>query len=487
MQKKRVAIIGGGIGGLASSILLARAGHRVSLFEKNPTLGGVCNRFSEDGFTFDTGPSWYMMPEIYSDFFRSVGENIEDYLTLVRLAPSQRAFFDTRAEPFDFASDFEKDKETFEALESGSVTALEKYYALCKRRYEISIPHIRNERSESIAAYAKLFFSGQVFGLGRMNTMQREVYRVARSSELRAMLLMPSLFLGTMPWRTPALFSFLTYADFGKGIWYPMGGMYRIVGALVTIGKKHGVEYHTSSPVRSLTIMERRATGLVLTSGEKISADIVLSNADRAHSEQLLPLSVREYTDAYWQKKAPTFGAMLLFLGVGKRLPELAHHNIFFADKWNEHLRDIERGVLSKNPSFYVNMPSATDTSCAPTGMENLFVLIPTPATACTKEELDACAERIIEKIAARAPSLKNAIVLSRRWYPSDFGQKYNSFKSGALGLALTHLQTAPFRPSHTSRHIDNLYFVGSSTNPGIGVPACLLSAERVVKEIGRK
>ncbi len=485
MQRKHIAIIGGGIGGLASAILLARAGYRVSLFEKNPTLGGVCNRSSEDGFTFDTGPSWYMMPEVYEEFFNSVGENIRDYLKLVRLDPSQKAFFDGRPQPYEFSSDFEKDKKVFEALAPNSESALGKYYARAKRRYKIAMPHIRNERSETILAYMKLFFSGKVFGLGRMGTMQREISRLTPSSELRAILSVPSLFLGTMPWRVPSLFSFLTYADFGKGIWYPMGGMYKIVEALVAVGKKNAVEYHTSSPVRRVETEGGRAIGLTLENGERITADIVLSNADRSHTEQLLPASDRDHSDAFWKKKIPTFGAVLIFLGVSKKLPELAHHNFFFAENWDEHLHDIERGVLSQNPSFYVNIPSATDPSCAPSGMENVFVLIPVPAsTSLTKEDLDACADRVIEKIATRVPSFKDSIALDRRWYPSDFGEKYNSFKNSALGLALTHFQTAPFRPSHTSRHIDNLYFVGSTTNPGAGVPACFLSAERVVKQI---
>lgn len=486
-MRKNIAIIGGGIGGLASAVRLAHAGHHVEIFEKNAKLGGVCNQFSEDGFTFDTGPSWYLMPEVYEEFFNSVGENIRDYLTLVRLNPSQRAFFDTKPEVYEFKSDFEKDKKAFESLAPESFTALKKYFARTKRRYDIAIPHIRNERSESLSAYMKLFFSGKVFGLGRMNTMQREVYRTTRSSELRAMLVVPSLFLGTMPWRVPALFSFLSYADFGLGTWYPMGGMYKIVEALVAIGKKNGVVYHTSSPVRSIETENGRAMGLVLKSGETYAADIILSNADRSHTETLLPASDRDHSDAFWERKIPTFGAILIFLGVNKKLPALAHHNFFFSEHWDEHLADIERGVLSENPSVYVCMPSATDPSCAPAGMENVFVLIPTPASsALSKQDLDACADRVIEKIATRVPAFKDSIVLDRRWYPSDFGEKYNSFKNSALGLALTHFQTAPFRPSHTSRRLSNLYFVGSTTNPGAGLPACFLSAERVTKEIAR-
>jgi phytoene desaturase len=482
---RHIVIIGGGIGGLASAILLARAGNRVSVFEKNSTLGGSCNTLSEQGFTFDTGPSWYMMPEVFEEFFENIGEDVAKYLRLVPLHPSQRAFFDDHPRPFEFMSDLEKDLPVFESIEPGSTVALKKYYLKSKRRYEIAIPHIRDPYSETLYAYMKLFFAGNVFGLGRFNAMGGEIDRAVRSSELRALLRLPSLFLGTAPEKTPAMFNFLTYADFGLGIQYPIGGMYSIVRSLVAIGKTHGVEYRVSSSVRSIEVSSGKATGIALESGETISADVVLSNANRPYTEGLLPRSSRDHSDAFWQKTKPTFSALILFLGIGKKLPELAHHNLFFSKQWEQHLRNIEQGILSDEPSFYVGAPSVTDPSCAPPGMENLFVLIPVPAEPTfSKEALDACADAVIEKIAARMPSFKQAIIVDRRWYPNDFGTKYNSFRNSAMGLAHTMWQTAPFRPSQKSSGVENLYFVGATTDPGIGVPSCLISAERVARMI---
>ncbi len=488
MRKKNVSIIGGGIGGLGVAALLARDGYRVHLFEKNPTLGGVCNRFSEEGFTFDTGPSWYMMPEIFENFFGLFGEKIGNFLNLVRLAPSCRMFFDEHPRGIDFFSDFAKDKNAFALLEPGSEERIELYYARARQKYRFVSEHIFRENKETLLDYAKLFFKkgGLGMGLGAVSSMDAEISRVARTPELRAVLQYPAMFLGAGPWRLPALYSFMSYAAFEQGVWYPKGGMYQVVEVLVSLGKKHGVTYHTSAPVESVHVAEGRATGFALEGGKYFAADIVVSDADRFYTEeQLLPARYRDYPKSFWENKEPSYGVLLLFLGIRKKIPALAHHNFFFNRGWKEQFRDIEKGKLSADPSFYIGMRSATDSSCAPSGMENIFVLVPVPAsTAVSNDELDRYGEKVMRKMISIVPGLEKGIAFERRWYPQDFAERYHSFRGSALGLAHTFFQTGPFRPPHRSKSVKNLYFVGATTNPGIGMPTCLVSATQVFKEI---
>lgn len=499
-KMRSVNIIGGGIGGLATAALLAREGYKVTIFEKNQTLGGVCNRFEANGFTYDTGPSWYMMPDIFEEFFVSLGERIEDHLELVRLNPACRMFFNAPnrfdldpeqgrgvdSQSVDLFSDFERDKETFESLEPGSAERIKHYLARSQEKYDFVKNYVFNESKNTFLDYAVLIFKRGGLRLGLVSTMEQEIERVTKNDELQAILQYPTLFLGAAPKRIPALYSFMSHAALEQGIWYPKGGMYKIIEALVSIGKKHGVEYRTSSPVKSILIENGTAVGVELENGESYSSDIVISNADRYHTEELLlPPEYQDHAQKYWGKSVPTYSALLLFLGVNKKLSELAHHNFFFAKNWKKHLEDIDLGILSPEPSFYLGMPRQTDSACAPEGMENIFVLIPVPtAPDISKEVFDQYADKVIEKINKIMPDFREGIIYEKRWYPKDFGEQYNLFENSALGLAQTFFQTGPFRPSHKSNRLKNLYFVGSTTNPGIGLPTCLVSAKQVFQAI---
>ena len=487
MKEERSAIvIGGGIGGLATAALLAHRGWRVSLLEKNQELGGLCGRFSEAGFTFDTGPSWYLMPDVFERFFRLLGEDIHAHLELVRPAPSCRIFFEGRPESVDFVSDFEKDKGALISLDPGALPRLERYFARAEEHYRFADAHVLHESRDTLRSHAPLLFKKGFPYRGIFSSLGREVLRVAKTPELRAVLSYPALFLGTEPRRTPALFSMLTYADFGMGVWYPMGGMYEIVRALVRIGEVRGASYYSSAEVQAVLVEEGRAVGIELVSGKKYAADIIISNTDRSFFDRhFIPSEYSEHSDAFWRRKTPGFSAAALFLGTRRKIPELAHHNFFFTRGWEKQFKVFRQGLVPDDLAFYLTMRSATDDSAAPKGMENLFALVPLPsAPAPPREAVDVALERVFQKITARAPSLRDAVMFQKTWYPDDYAKKHGTFGGSLLGLAHTFFQTGPFRPSHRSSRLRNLYFVGSSTNPGIGVPACLLSAEQVIQDI---
>ena len=249
------------------------------------------------------------------------------------------------------------------------------------------------------------------------------------------------------------------------------------------------MRYHTSAEVKSIQIKDGVAEGIKLENEKYYPSDIILSNADRFYTEEyLLPSRYREYQKSHWGKAKSSYSALLLFLGANRKIPQLAHHNFFFAENWNKHLRDIENGELSENPSFYINMPSVTDTACAPSNMENIFVLVPIPNTpSISSAKLAKYGDKITQKLISIVPDLKEAIIFQKRWYPQDFADRYNLFQGSALGLAQTLFQTGPLRPSHKNKQIKNLYYVGSTTNPGIGIPTCLVSAMQIFRDVATR
>ncbi len=295
-MEKTAVIVGGGIGGLGAAALLAREGYRVIVLEKNGTLGGVCNRFTTpEGFVFDTGPSWYMMPEIYDYFFGLLGENIHDHLDLVRLGPSYRVFFENK-QSVDLYSDFDKDFRVIEQMEMGAGEKARNYFQMGKEKYAAARKFFLHTNFDSLLDFVNWPILKKVPSLGLFSTMDDEISKRFKSEDLQKIFHLTPSFLGGAPWMTPALFSFMNYLDFGHGVWYPRGGMYEIVSALVRIGKKNGVQYRVNAPVKKIETEQGLARGVILDSGERIVADVVISNADVGFTETHL-----------LEKKRPSF------------------------------------------------------------------------------------------------------------------------------------------------------------------------------------
>ncbi len=489
-MSKKIIIVGGGIGGLGTAMLFSKKGYDVTLIEKNTHLGGRANIFTEKGFTFDMGPSWYMMPDIFADFFKLVDEDISDYLTLERLSPSYRVFLQSEAgKHYDFFSDMEKNKATFESLEPGSGKKLEEHLARGKFQYEISKQEFMYKNYDSIFD----FVNKRVMTAGRklplFKSMSSIVNGIFNNELLQKVLQYQTVLLGTSPYNTPGIYSLMNYVDFALGVWYPKGGIYELIKALVAIAEKNGVKFLTNTPVSSIIVENGNAVGVKLENGNEIRADYVISNADYEHTEmKLLEPKYREHTEKYWDKRTLAPSAFIMYLGVDGKAPSLTHHNLLFSADWIKNFKQIfDTVVWPDSPSIYVSKPSETDNTVAPEGSENMFVLVPIGSgLEYTDTEMRDYGDKVLDIIekSMKVENFKNRILYRRDYCVKDFMKDYNSYKGTALGPAHTLMQTAFFRPNNISKKVKNLFFVGAYTNPGIGMPVCLISAELVYKRI---
>lgn len=489
MKNKTAIIIGAGIGGLATACLLAKKGYDVTIVEKNAQVGGRASLYEAEGFVFDMGPSWYMMPDIFEHFFNLMGEKIEDYLKLKRLSPSYRIFLKSEKKHYDFYSDLEKTIATFESIEPGSGEVLRSYMKTTEYQYQIARDEFMFKNYDSIFD----FFNKRVMTQGRKLPLFQRVESIINgkfaSEILRKVMQYQTVLLGTAPGDAPGIYSMMNYVDFVQGVWYPEGGIYKVVEALEKIAKKHGVQIRTSSPVSSIRVEQGVVKGISFETGEILDADMVISNADIVHTDQaLLEKKYRQKSDSYWNSRLMAPSAFILYLGVDGEIPSLQHHNLLFAEHWNKNFEQIfKKPEWPTDPSLYVCVPSKTDTTVAPPGKENLFVLVPV-ASGLTHDDafLEKYSEFVIQQMADNMdiPDFAKRIQYKRMYAVNDFIKDYNSFKGSALGIAHSLSQTAIFRPNNINKKVKNLYYVGAGTNPGIGMPICLISAELVYKRI---
>lgn len=488
MAKKKVIIVGSGFGGLGAACILGKAGYDVTVLEKNEQIGGRASLFHAKGFSFDAGPSWYLMPDIFDHFFELIGENVNDYLQLKKLGPSYRIFYKDKDKHVDIYSDLNKDLKTIAAIEPAAPEALKEYLAIAGEQYKIAKEKFLYKNYDSI----RDFFTWEVAKNGRklnaFANMDKYVRKYFKTDEMYKIIQYPSVFLGSSPYKTPALYSMMNYIDFEMGVYYPMGGIHTIVQALEKIARKYNVSFKTKTNVSKIVIKNGKATG-VIADGKQIDADIVVSNASVWHTETaLLPAQYREKTAKYWKKRTLAPSALIMYLGVKKQFPSLKHHNLLFSDNWKKNFAQIfEDPMWPDDPSLYVCAPSKTDKTVAPKGHENLFVLVPIAAgLKYTDKQLNDFSEKILKTMETSMdlPELRDNIVYKRLFTIKDFATRYNSQGGTALGLAHVLSQTAVFRPSNINKKVKDFYYVGADVNPGIGMPITLISAELMYKRL---
>ncbi len=488
-QQKKVIVIGSGIGGIATACLLGKKGYKVTILEKLSEYGGRGRVFSEKGFTFDMGPSWYMMADVFEEFFAALGENINDYLSLQRLSPSYRIFLKSEMKHYDFYSDIEKNREIFESIEPGSGDVLKKYLEDCKYQYDIAKKEFIFKNYDSIFD----FFNKRVMTEGRKLPIFKKMNQIVeasfKSEILQKVLQYQTVLLGTSPFDAPGIYALMNHVDFNGGVHYPKGGITKLFEALITVAKKNGVSFRNNAEVLTINVEEENVTGVTLKNGEVLRADIVVSNADIEHTDQkLLEPEYRQKTPKYWDTRKMAPSAFIMYLGLKEKVPSLSHHNLLFSEDWKKGFDEIFKDpVYPTDISLYVCAPSKSDASVAPEGKENLFILVPIAAGLPDNEKIRASFEENVLDVIEKYMGVKNMrdlIEYKRVYSVNNFRTDYNAFKGTALGLAHNFMQTSFFRPNNINKKVKNLYYVGAGTNPGIGMPICIASAELVYKRI---
>ncbi len=480
---KTIQIIGSGFSSLAAACYLAKDGNSVSVFEKNDSLGGRARQFSEKGFTFDMGPSWYWMPDVFERFFADFNKKPSDYYSLKKLSPGYRVFFENN-EHFDVSDDLNTIISDFEKIEKGSGEQLANFIYNAKKNYEIAIKDLVYRPGESIF---ELITPQTALKLDQFfSNIKRDVRQKIKNKNLQQILEFPVLFLGAKPSDTPSFYSFMNYADFGLGTWQPKNGFFDVIDAMIKLGRELGVTYQTNSNIEEIIIENNKTIGIKI-NNEILKADVVLSGADYHHTETLLPKKNRQYSEDYWNKKTFAPSSLLFYVGFDKKLENVCHHNLFFDTDFDKHAIDIyDNPKWTENPLFYANFTSVTNNQTAPQGCENGFFLIPiAPDLEDTEELRELYFEKIIsrfEKVTKQ--SVRDNIIYKKSFCVNDFKSEYNSYKGNAYGMANTLLQTAVLRPKLKSKKVKNLYFTGQLTVPGPGVPPALISGKLVAQLI---
>ncbi|WP_243472410.1 phytoene desaturase family protein [Winogradskyella sp. MH6] len=477
-MSKTISIIGSGFSSLSAACYLAKAGYDVSVFEKNDSVGGRARQLIKDGFTFDIGPSWYWMPDIFEKFFNDFNKSTSDYYELDKLSPAYKIFFSD--EVITIGDHMDQICEEFERIESGSSKPLRKFIAQAQDHYDIAINKV--VLKPGISPF-ELVTKDTVTRVDRFfKTISSEVRKNFKNPKLVSTLEFPVLFLGAKPNQTPSFYSFMNFADFGLGTWHPKGGMYEIIKAMESLAKSLGVKIYTNSNVEKINVENGKTTGITV-NGNLIVTNVVLSGADYHHSETLLDKNYRQYSEAYWDKRTFAPSSLLFYVGFNKKLKNIEHHNLFFDTDFENHAEDIyDDPKWPKNPLFYVNFPSVTDESMAPEGCETGFFLIPiAPGLEDTPELRQQYFDIIINRFENLTyQDVKDSILFKESFCVNDFISEYNSYKGNAYGMANTLRQTAFLRPKLKSKKVDGLYFTGQLTVPGPGVPPSLISGKLV-------
>lgn len=487
---KKVVVIGSGFAGMSAACFMARAGWKVTVLEKNDMPGGRARQLKEAGFTFDMGPSWYWMPDVFEHFFNCFGKKTADYYQLQRLDPSYRVYW--KDDEMDIPADYTAIKSLFEKTEPGSGKALDRFLQEAAYKYDVGINKLVYKPGQSLTEFADTDLIKGVFKLDVFTSMKKHISKYFKHPKLQQLLEFPVLFLGALPADTPALYSLMNYADIKLGTWYPQKGMYSIVNAMYSLATELGVTFCFGHTVTAIQTGNGKAKTIAVQKGSDnilFEADAVIANADYHFTEsKLLQENNRSYSEAYWNKRVMAPSCLLYYVGLNKKLAHVPHHSLFFDSSFEVHGNEIYKTPQwPAEPLFYVSVTSVSDDTVAPAGCENLFFLIPVAAglQGDTEDLREKYFEQILRRFENRTgQEIRNAIVYKRSYAVSDFVNDYNSFKGNAYGLANTLMQTAVLKPSLRSKKVNNLFYTGQLTVPGPGVPPSLISGEVVAKEV---
>jgi phytoene desaturase len=474
---KKVAVIGSGFSSLASACYLAKYGFNVTVYEKNKHIGGRARQLKKEGFTFDMGPTWYWMPDVFESFFSDFNSKPSDFYELKKLNPAYSVYFDVM-DYVTIVDNLEAISQTFEEIEQGSGEKLISFIEEARDNYNIAIKDLVYNPGESIF---ELITPKTVGKLNQfVSTVAKDVRKIFKNKRLQSILEFPVLFLGAKSTNTPSFYNFMNYADFGLGTWHPKGGMYEVIKGMETLATSLGVKFVTEANITKIGVDNKTVNGIYV-NDNFIASDLVVSGADYAHTEKLLPQASRQYSDSYWEKKTFAPSSLLFYVAFDKPIDNVEHHTLFFDTDFEAHARSIyDTPEWPKKPLFYASFPSKTDETIAPKGKEAATFLIPlAPGLEDSNEVREVYFNKIIERLEyLTKQEVKSHIIFKESYGINNFIEDYNSYKGNAYGLANTLLQTAFLRPKLRSKKVKGLYFTGQLTVPGPGVPPSLISGK---------
>lgn len=482
----KTIVIGSGFSGLAAATTLAHEGHEVTIVEKNALPGGRARKFESHGFTFDMGPSWYWMPEVFEQYFERFGKKTTDYYQLQRLDPSYSIYFGPQ-DVIDVPASMSHLIDLFESLETGAGDRLQDFLKDAAYKYKVGMEEYVWKPGKSITEFIDWRVLKSAFKIQMFSSISKQIRSLFKHPKIIKILEFPVLFLGATPQDTPALYSLMNYADLQLGTWYPQGGMYEVISAMVSLAKDKGVKFSLDNNVEKINIADGRITSIDTSKGI-MTCDAVIASADYHHVEQqLIPKVYRQYSFSYWDSRKMAPSSLLFYLGLNRKLPKVSHHTLFFDADFNLHAKEIYKNPKwPTEPLFYMCVPSVTDDSIAPKGGENVFLLMPLApdledSTEQRRKYFSIMEDRVYDLLNIR---LSDHVVYQRAYCIDDFKNDYNAFKGNAYGLANTLDQTAILKPKMKNKKIANLYFTGQLTVPGPGVPPSLISGQMVAREL---
>ncbi|WP_417238810.1 phytoene desaturase family protein [Bizionia sp.] len=484
-MKKKITIIGSGFSSLAAACYLAKSGHDVTVFEKNNTIGGRARQLTKNGFTFDIGPTWYWMPDVFERFFSDFNTKPSDFYQLEKLNPAYSVYYG-KDDYITIEDTLDKIAIAFEKEEPGSSKTLQKFINKAQDNYNVAIkdlvynPGVSPFELVTTETFKKI---GQFF-----STIKKDVRKEFKNERLVTILEFPVLFLGAKPSDTPSFYSFMNYADFGLGTFHPKKGMYQVILAMETLAKSLDVTIKTNAPIEKILVANKVASG-VISNGETYLSDVVLSGADYHHTETLLDPEYKQYSEAYWSSKTFAPSSLLFYVGFDKKIKNVNHHTLFFDVDFEKHAESIyDKPAWPENPLFYASFPSITDSHAAPEGKEAGIFLIPlAPGLKDNTKLRMTYFSKIMDRFETlTSQKVREHILFKESFCVNDFVKDYNSYKGNAYGMANTLLQTAFLRPKLKSKKVNNLYFTGQLTVPGPGVPPSLISGKLVAELINK-
>ncbi|MEN2280664.1 phytoene desaturase family protein [Algoriphagus sp. SE2] len=487
MSQKHAIVIGSGFAGLSAATHLASKNFRVTLVEKNESPGGRARKFNHQGFVFDMGPSWYWMPDVFEKYFAAFDKKPSDYYDLIRLDPSYAVIYG-EGDILDIPADLAEFKQMLHEIEPGAGNQLDLFLKQAAYKYQVGIHDLVTKPSRSLFEFTSPSLLVDMLRMDIFQSMAKHVRKFFKSDKIIRLMEFPVLFLGETAENIPALYSLMNYADIALGTWYPKKGMHEIIKGMVSLAEEKGVKFLYNSEVEEIEIENGKAKRVRLISGDKIEADVVIAGADYHHVDKhLINPNYSNYSEEYWDKRVMAPSSLLFYLGIDKRVKNLRHHNLFFDEPLGPHADAIYTNPRwPEKPLFYVSVPSITDNTVAPEGMENMFLLIPLAPDLEDSEELREKYFHIImdrlEKITDQ--EIRSHIIFKRSYAHSDFKSDYHAYKGNAYGLANTLTQTAILKPSLKNKKVSNLYYTGQLTVPGPGVPPSLISGQVVANEV---